>query len=73
MNLSAPGTDSLRHSGGGCRRNGAETLGDAVGVNSDEFGRGAWGSGKAVLEGVLCCKQLVDSFCIGRVVNVASR
>ena len=69
MKLSARRTASLRPSGGGCRANGAEAFGDAVGVNCDEFGRGAWGSGKAELG----CKHLSDSFCIGRVVNVARR
>ena len=55
------------------RTNGAETLGGAVGVNCDEFGRAAWRSGKAVLVGALGCKHLVDSFSIGRIVNVARR
>ena len=69
MKLSARRSASLRPSGGGSRRNGADTLGDAMLGNSDEFGRAAWGSAK----GALGCKHLVDSFCIGRVVNMASR
>ena len=73
MKLVGRRTASLRPSGGCSRTNGAETLGDAVCVNCDEFGRGAWGSEKAVLVCALGCKHLVDSFCIGRVVNVASR
>ena len=79
MKLSARRTASLRPSGGGSRTNGAETLGDAILGNSDEFGRAAWRSGKAGLQtscgfkGALGCTHLVDSFCIGRVVNVACR
>ena len=73
MQLTARRTASLRPSGGGYRFNRAETFGGAAGVNCDEFGRGAWGSGKAVLVGALGCKHLVDSFCIGRETKVSSR
>ena len=69
MKLNARQTASLQPIGGGARSNRAEALGDAVGVDCDEFGRGPCGSGKAVL----CCKHLEDSFCIGRVTNLASR
>ena len=69
MKLSARRTACLRPSGVGCRANRAEAFGDAVGVNCNEFGRCAWGSEKAALG----CKHLADSFCIGRVVNVARR
>ena len=73
MKLSARRTACLCPSGGPSRTNGAETLGDPVGVNREEFGRAAWRSGQTVLVSALGCKHLVYSFCIGRVVNVASR
>ena len=73
MKLSGRRTASLRPSGGGSRTNGAETLGDAILGNCDEFGRAAWRSGKAVFPGELGSKHLVDSFCIGRVGKGASR
>ena len=69
MKLSARRTASMRPSGAGCRANHAEAFGDAVCVDCDEFGTGAWGSGKAVL----FCKHLLDSFCIGREAYVARR
>ena len=46
MKFSVRGTASLRHRGGAFRANGAETLGDSVGVNRDVFLRGPCGAGR---------------------------
>ena len=46
MKFSARRTASLRPNGGDSRPNGAQTLGDSVGVNRDAFGTAPCGRGR---------------------------
>ena len=64
-NLNPRRTASFRHIGVGSRLNTAEPLGAPVGANWAEFGCGPLRRGKAMLEGVLSIKHLLDSFHIG--------